>query len=320
MKNYLIKAASWPADKALLKEVRSRVFIEEQQVPIELEWDEYDEDAMHWLAFDTEQQQSPVPGQTVDHPPAKPIGTCRMLSNGHIGRMAVLKQYRGQGIGRMLLDAAINQAKNLQLFEVYLHAQTHAITFYQTAGFITHGGVFLDANIEHSAMKLQLAERRLLGVHGGKFAVPDYANSALELISQAKRHLRILSFDLDHNTFNTAAMAQAISQLARHSRYTQVRILVADPAPLIKREHRLLTLHRRLSSNILLRKSNAAPHEFKENLIIADQLGLICQSIREPESAWGNYNNKPITNNYIAQFDDLWERGSEDKNFRQLGI
>ena len=300
----IIRPANWEQDQTLLSAVRETVFIQEQNVDVELEWDGYDTQAQHWLAM--------LDGQAV--------GTCRMLKDGHIGRMAVLKDFRQQGIGRKLLQAAIDYAQEQHYFETYLHAQTHALGFYQQAGFTPYGEEFLDAGIPHMAMRKAISSRRLLGQHGGDFSVKNFAASALELIEQCSKQLRILSYDLDPKTFDTVEMANCLSALARKSRYTEICILVVDSQNISRRGHRLLDLHRRLSSKILLRRTNAQPHDIKENLIIADHCGIICQSIREPEKTWGNFNNQPIAKNQISLFDDLWHRASEDKNLRQLEI
>lgn len=304
MSHFTIKPADWPADSSAIKAVRSTVFIEEQQVPERLEWDGLDDRCHHWLAYD---------GNTV-------IGTCRMQADGHIGRMAVLKAYRGKGVGARLLNHVIEQATSLQLFEVYLYAQQQALRFYQKSGFIVTGEPFEDAGIPHQTMRKQLAEQRLLGVHGGDFKVTNLAETQLDLVSQASKQLRILSFDLNHKLFDTPDMYESLSKLARSSRYTEIRIMVVDPVKIIKLGHRLLTLHRRLPSNILLRRSTALPHEVKDNLIIADGIGVLNQSMRDPEKIWANYNNRPVAENYTVLFDELWEHAVVDKNLAQLSL
>jgi predicted GNAT family N-acyltransferase len=296
--------AQWPQQQAEIRLVRTAVFIEEQQVPVELEWDGKDVDSYHWLAIDK--------GQAV--------GCCRMQRDGHIGRMAVLENYRGQGIGFNLLKNAINQAKASDLFECYLYAQTHALAFYQKAGFEVHGEEFIDAGINHYAMRLQLCDKRLLGQHGGNFAVKHLSETALDLVQQTTKQLRILSFDLDHSLFDTEEMAEAVSKLARSSRYTDIKIMVIDPMPMVRHGHRLLNLHRRLPSNIALRRCTAEVHDVKNNQIIADQLGIINQTIKSPEKIWANFNNRPVVENNIKLYDDLWERAVVDKNLRQLSI
>lgn len=135
-----IRAADWSRDEAALAWVRRRVFIDEQQVPEELEWDGDDFDAQHWLAL-------------IDD---SPIGTVRLRAGGHIGRMAVLKEYRQWGIGTQLLSAAVTAARAQGLHEVHLHAQLHAIDFYARHGFVAEGEQFMDAGIPHREMRLKL--------------------------------------------------------------------------------------------------------------------------------------------------------------------
>ena len=115
-------------------------------------------------------------------------------------------------------------------------------------------------------------------------------------------------------------MAVLISALARKSRYTEIKILVIDPSRMVKQGHRLLALQRRLSSYIQIRAASCEHYQIIDNLVLADQTGIICQSIKEPENVWANYNNKSIATNHIIQFDDLWERGIFDKDLRQLEI
>lgn len=303
--NFRILKAHWADDQDALQRVRTQVFVEEQSVPVELEWDEHDATANHWLALDDN---------------GNPIGTARMLADGHIGRMAVLKHYRGQGVGHALLDAALQQARRNDLFEAYLYAQVQAIEFYRKVGFSIVGEEFMDANIPHRSMRLQLAEKRILGQHGGNFAPVSMRETALEIIGQTHQHLRILSLNLDPHTFDTREMEAAVSALARRSRFSDIRLLVLDTSALVHHSHRLLKLQRRLTSAIRIRRPRHEPVDAKDNLIIADRCGIVCQSQREADKVWANYNNRPIAQNYIAQFDDMWERAIEDPELRQLEL
>ncbi|MCC6706106.1 MAG: GNAT family N-acetyltransferase [Gammaproteobacteria bacterium] len=135
-----LRAADWRHDHAALCHVRRVVFIDEQQVPEDLEWDGEDSAAQHWLAWH---------GST-------PIGTVRLRAGGHIGRMAVLKEYRKHGVGSRLLGAAIEAARMQGLTEVHLDAQVQALKFYARHGFVSEGEEFMDAGIAHRAMRLEL--------------------------------------------------------------------------------------------------------------------------------------------------------------------
>lgn len=116
--------------------VREAVFIHEQHVPEELEWDGEDEGALHALAVDEN---------------GNVIGTGRLLSDGHIGRMAVLPQWRGRGVGKEILLELLHYCKQHSLMP-YLDAQTHATGFYRALGFMEEGEEFMDAGIPHRRM------------------------------------------------------------------------------------------------------------------------------------------------------------------------
>lgn len=134
--NFTIKMTSWPESENELRRVRQQVFIEEQAVPVALEWDEHDQDAVHILAQDTHNHA---------------IGTARLLNDGHIGRMAVMKDWRDRGIGTAMLQVLLEYCEHHQL-SPFLDAQTHAIGFYKKFGFKTIGAEFLDAGIPHRHM------------------------------------------------------------------------------------------------------------------------------------------------------------------------
>ena len=136
MKKHSISVCGWNDCEQPLSLVRRTVFIEEQNVPEALEWDEFDKSATHVLV-------------TVNK---KPIATGRIITDGHIGRMAVLEQYRNQGIGSDILLTLINIAKKNKINTVYLHAQVSAIAFYEKHGFICSSDEFLDAGISHKSM------------------------------------------------------------------------------------------------------------------------------------------------------------------------
>jgi predicted GNAT family N-acyltransferase len=299
-----IRPAQWSCDRSVLAEIRRRVFIEEQGVPEDLEWDIEDESAQHWLAF-------------VD---GAPVGTARMLRSGHIGRMAVLLRARNQGVGSALLQQAMTQARNTHMRKVYLHAQTHAIAFYERHGFVVEGPEFLDAGIPHRTMRLRLRTQRLLGADAGRFAAADRAAIALDLTQQCRRQLRLLANELDPALYNTAAFIDAISQLARRSRYSEIRLLVLDAAAIVERGHHLLDLQRRLSSIIQIRRADCEPATIKESFLVADDIGVLCYSLKEPEKAWADYNNRPLAEDYSAQFDELWHRSIDDPDLRLLHI
>ena len=138
---YQLRSTTWEKDKAALSAIRRTVFIEEQNVPEALEWDEYDKDCLHILVTDKENT---------------PIATGRMKADGHIGRMAVLKAYRKSGIGTAVLKELLAEANKRKQSKLYLHAQTVAIPFYEKLGFTISSELFMDAGIPHKSMQLYL--------------------------------------------------------------------------------------------------------------------------------------------------------------------
>ncbi|CAM8422555.1 ElaA Predicted acyltransferase [Candidatus Methylopumilus universalis] len=143
MKNNLkVEIVKWIDDQAQLKNIREKVFIQEQKVTPELEWDGMDEKAIHFLVFKDD----------------KAIGCARAIvikSRMQLGRMAVLKEYRGQGAGSTLIEKAIVTAKLKQLSGIHISAQCNAINFYVKFGFEVMGDTYLDAEILHRDMTLE---------------------------------------------------------------------------------------------------------------------------------------------------------------------
>lgn len=146
--NYSIVEVDW-RDAAEIARIRTQVFITEQSVTPELEWDGLDETALHLLALDHDNFDKG------DHVKT-PVGCARIIANGVIGRMAVLKDYRGRGIGRTLLRYAIECCHLRGWHEIKLSAQIHALEFYQREGFTICSEEYLDAGILHRDMKLSL--------------------------------------------------------------------------------------------------------------------------------------------------------------------
>ncbi len=137
-----IRIADWKNDKKILATIRRLVFIEEQNVPEELEWDEHDDSSTHFIV-------------TLDD---KAIATARLKPDGQIGRMAVLAEYRNQGIGSKLLQFVLQSNASQNLKQFYLHAQVEAIPFYGKQGFTAHGKIFYEANIPHREMLKKYAK------------------------------------------------------------------------------------------------------------------------------------------------------------------
>ena len=135
-----VEAGSWTelADQA--RQVRDAVFVTEQKVPRDIEWDEHDAVSRHVIARDTD---------------GGAIGTGRLLAHGkpgHLGRMAVMADWRGKGVGRALLERLLEEAVGQNMRHLALHAQTQASGFYRRFGFVEEGPEFMEAGIPHRTM------------------------------------------------------------------------------------------------------------------------------------------------------------------------
>lgn len=140
--NFTLSLLDWRRARPLCASVRFEVFVDEQGVPAEIELDESDEVCLHAVALDEA---------------GKPVGTGRLLPDGHIGRMAVLKAWRGMGVGAALLSALEQAAANRGDAEIVLSAQTHAQGFYGKAGYVAEGSTYIEAGIEHVTMRKRLS-------------------------------------------------------------------------------------------------------------------------------------------------------------------
>lgn len=139
-----IRLADWHRDRRALRHIREQVFVQEQAVPPAEEWDELDAVACHFLA---------------EHA-GRAVACGRLLASGKIGRLAVLPDFRGRGLGGRILDHMVAHALAGNPGQLYLHAQVHALGFYLRHGFVAEGEEFLEAGIRHRLMNYSPATRR----------------------------------------------------------------------------------------------------------------------------------------------------------------
>ncbi|MBI5430036.1 MAG: GNAT family N-acetyltransferase [Nitrosomonadales bacterium] len=141
---FTVSLVCWHDGEPLLRSIREAVFIREQGVPAEMEWDGLDEGCRHALALSHS---------------GGAIGCGRMLSDGHIGRIAVLPQWRKQKVGTAIMEALLDYARAHDYKQVNVDAQTYAVPFYRRFSFVEQGDVFMDAGLPHIRMRLELLPR-----------------------------------------------------------------------------------------------------------------------------------------------------------------
>ena len=137
--DFHVVQGDWAAMMGDARLVREEVFVQEQKVPLEDEWDDLDDVCLHAVAYDKETGDA--------------VGTVRLLPDGHIGRLAVRKPGRGAGVGGALLKHMMQEAKARGQGEVVLSAQIQAERFYIRHGFVREGEEFMDAGIPHIQMR-----------------------------------------------------------------------------------------------------------------------------------------------------------------------
>ncbi len=138
---FTVSLVCWHDGEPLLKAIREAVFIREQGIPAELEWDGLDEGCRHALALSHQ---------------GDAIGCGRMLASGHIGRIAVLPQWRKKKVGTAIMEALLDYARAHDYKQVDVDAQTYALPFYRSFEFVEQGDVFMDAGLPHIKMILKL--------------------------------------------------------------------------------------------------------------------------------------------------------------------
>ncbi len=296
-----IVPAPWESHRDALRAIREVVFIEEQGVPREIEWDDADPLCYHVLA-----ERGGVN-----------VGCGRINPEGKIGRMAVLAQERGKGTGAAILQALVAHARSAAFPRTYLHAQQHAEPFYRRNGFYQRGEVFEEAGIVHVAMELSPDPGR---EHSGIDYPQPFAELACALAGQARRHLCIMHPTLDAAVFDREPFCDAVSALARSTRQASIRILIQDSRPLVTRGHRLLHLARRLDSAMTIQRLSDHPELSDDALVIQDRTGLLLLPAAGKSGAIYRPDDAASTQQQLDRFEQLWQSSRPDPELRQLRL
>ncbi len=302
--DFRIEFASYPEQLADLRAVREPVFIIEQAVPAELEWDEADPLSIHVLARDGS---------------GAAIGTARLTPERGIGRMAVLAPWRGQGVGSALLQALIERARELGHPAVELHAQTHAIGFYERFGFAAFGDEYDEAGIPHRSMKLVLAQEpdeRALRETDSPAQVAELSHA---LIARARRGLSIYTRDLDPAILDSREASAALRAFATGSRHAMARVLVHDLRRAVREGHALITLAQRLSSHFSIRVVEEEPDvQYAGAFLINDRAGYLFRPIATRFEASACLHDPARNRQLQGYFDEVWERSRPATELRVL--
>jgi predicted GNAT family N-acyltransferase len=315
--DFSVEPASWEHDLPALRAVRERVFLIEQNIPPEDEWDELDAKSRHVIARDGAGQ---------------PIGTGRLTPNHAIGRMAVLAEWRGRGVGAAIMGVLLEQARALRYPAIELHAQCHAIPFYASFGFSAYGDEFFECAIAHRMMRLEL-----MPAGGGRELPPlppkpeprslvaenrEQALAAIvALLGDASHALSIYTRDLDPALFDVPATLEALKRIALSGRRAQIRIIVHDPRKPLADGHRLIALAQRLPSTISLRTPvDERDLQYPAAFLINDRRGYLFRPLGSRLEGEGSTYAPGRHAQLRGLFNEIWERCAPSTELRQLAF
>ena len=313
--DFHVEPASWEADFADLRAVREQVFLIEQAIPPEEEWDALDEKSHHVIARNRDGQ---------------PIGTGRLTPDHMIGRMAVLAAWRGKGVGEAIMRVLLEQARGLRYPAIELHAQSHALAFYAKFGFAAYGDEFDECAIAHRTMRLTLAsdtrELAPLAVKPvAQVLVADDSQQALAavtaLLADAGHEVAIYTRDLDAALFDVPATLEAIKRIALSGLGAQIRILVHDARKPLADGHRLITLAQRLPSTIAIRTPvDERDLQYPCAFVLNDRSGYFMRVLASRLEGEGSTYAPGRHAQLRGLFDQVWERSIPSEELRSLGF
>ena len=314
LQDFHIEIADWSREdqRAALLDLRGTVFIQEQGVPEQRERDGLDGDCWHVLARDDA---------------GRPIGCGRLTPAHKIGRMAVLQEWRGRGVGVALLRELVARARAQGWPEVALDAQVSAIGFYEREEFVAYGEEFEDAGLPHRAMRLILTADtgeaeplRDIGVLSAGTR-GETAEARRQLLRDARHRLSIYLPLLGNDSYAGAEELAELRRIAISGRGAQIRILLHDPAAALRNDHRLVALAQRLSSVIQIRTPvEEADLAYISAYLLNDAGGYLF--LPEADRAQGRAarHDRASQAPLLQHFDDVWERAEPASELQALGI
>ena len=313
--DYRVEPASWQADEDALRAVRERVFIIEQAIPPEDEWDEHDASSRHVLARDAQ---------------GHAIGTGRLTPSAMLGRIAVLPEWRGRGVGKSIMRVLLEQARQLHLPAVSLHAQSHAIPLYESVGFRSEGEEFLECGIPHRSMRLELdppaprLERLLPPKPEARVLVVEdrlEARAALvELLTDTRNEVALFTRDLDPGVLDAPEVLAQIKRIALSGRHARIRILLQDPRKAVADGNRVVALAQRLPTAIEVRTPiEEHDRQYAAAYLVTDRHGYLYRTLASRHEGEGSTHAPGRHGQLLSQFDQVWERSVPSEELRQFG-
>ena len=295
---FTVRAVDYEAGLPALRHVRETVFVQEQGVPLALEWDELDPLCHHVVAMDAD---------------GNPVGTGRLTPNHTIGRMAVLSDWRGRGVGDALLSALVDQARQRGWRELSLHAQVTALGFYARHGFLPVDERFVEAGIEHQSMRTLVDADNPVGSREAAVA------AALGVIAGARRQLDLYSRDLDPGLFDVPEVVAAMRRLATSG--AEIRILLQDPGEPRRKLAPLVNLGQRLPTAFAFRAiEEPTDRIYPSAYVVNDRGGFYFRPLGHRFEGETRLDAGGRARQLRNAFDPVWERARPCTELRALQI
>lgn len=328
--SFSVQAVDWQRAEPQLRHIRETVFVHEQGVAAEEEWDGMDGECQHFLAYENA-------GALADGSELVAVGCARLreleldssaifnkssvphreseasstnptpLRVAKLERMAVLAGWRGKGCGAVILREIICQCIG-SFDKVVLNAQVHAQGFYQSCGFVAEGERFLEAGIEHVKMTLNLHDRAQLekGLRDEvmRFKGGSGRDAHLALLVDGLAGELRLQFQQLPRVFSNKEFCDRLRRKLVDQPKLQIKILIADSANLRQQHPAFCQLVSRLSSRLSVRDLTVDAEHLEQDFACGDRSALLFVNDRAVDSGFARMNCRAE----VASFRELFER------------
>lgn len=334
MNEISVRVVDWESTEAL-RDIRRQVFIVEQQIAEDLEWDSDDPVSTHFLLTFGEE----------------PVGTARLLEDGHIGRVAILPAWRGRKLGEQLMLEVMAHAQARGMHTLLLSAQSYALDFYRRLGFRTCSEEYLEAGIPHFAMRRDIEPDTLPPIEflsPGRFSIHNPEDAVVMLreldmpwqlgeqrdlieideqqasdhllwvLSQARRRVLIHAADQAVWLFNRKDVIVSLEQLIARQPKARIQILLQEASKPFLQGHTLLNLMHRFPSLIDIRKQHPERTKAPQVYMLVDDSGILMLPRAIRREGFIRYNSPDQVRRWNNTFEDLWASSQSDPAIRRF--
>lgn len=334
MNEITVRIVDWESTEAL-RDIRRHVFIDEQQIPESLEWDADDPLCTHFLMRSGDE----------------PVGTARLLEDGHIGRVAILPAWRGRKLGEQLMRAVMNDAQARGMHTLLLSAQGYALDFYRRLGFRVCSEEYIEAGIAHFAMRREFEPDSLAPIEflsPGRFSIHNpeetitpgraldmpwrlgeqrdlveidehaAADHLIWMLGQARRRVLIHAADQAVWLFNRREVIAAVEQLVARQPKARIRVLLHEASKPFLRGHSLLNLMHRFPSLLEIRRQHPERPRADQVYMLVDDSGILMLPRTIRREGFTRYNSPDQVRRWGGTFEDLWATSQSDPAIRRF--